>query len=189
MESLKPQEWYALIKKTRALRPEFQLQLAQNKTNEMGWKEFIGIDDLQKPNLKPYPIIYTQKKEEELKVQGRVLRSLNGKTLIIGVQGFACTLDSIDIPVGYQELNRYLYHGHRHPIDREKEYTFSVISASHDKNGNPHIQLSLKPIGKRAKVSNGGLYLKGVHLDTDRGQAAKHELEKLILGFNKVKRF
>lgn len=107
LESLSPQEWNSVIQKAREKQEEFYNQLQQNKLNEMSWKEFMGIDKLEKLEMKKFPIIYTNSKKQGI-VRGRILRALNGKTLLVGVQGFVCTLESIDIPAAYKELQRYV---------------------------------------------------------------------------------
>jgi hypothetical protein len=83
-----------------------------------------------------------------------------------------------------------MFQGQRFPVDREKEYTFTVLQATHDRFGNPQISLSLKTQNDRNLQKNSfgdGLFLQGVHLDKQKGVTAKHELEKLIMSFKKVK--
>jgi hypothetical protein len=134
----------------------------------MNWKSFLGLDQLPTWPIPKAPISYSIQKPR--KVIGRILRQYDRNTLLVGVAGFVCQLELVDIPNGYPELLQYVRSGNKQ-VDREKEYLFHVVSAHHDRFGNPNIRLSLKPPGqhKQFNVSlQESSFLKGILCIDDR---------------------
>jgi hypothetical protein len=130
LEEMSDAEWKQWIDYAKSKSPEYLQLLDEKKENEMHWKKYLGLDKLPSYPVPQTPVMYSNQKP--LKVKGRILRAVDESTLLVGVQGFVCSLDQHDIPSGYPELLKSLRFGSR-IVDREKEYNFFVLSAQHNR--------------------------------------------------------
>ena len=115
-------EWcdYAKIKKE-----EFKTLLEDKKLMEHEYSKFLGLDRMER-QVGQMPMNYLEPESSERKVVGRILGIKNSSTLLVGVQGFVCELESINIPPKYGELRKILQRGVRN-INIQKEYDFFVL--------------------------------------------------------------
>jgi hypothetical protein len=181
LEIMNEKEWKQWIDYAKENSKEYLKLINEKKENEMQWKQYLGLEKLPTHPIPQAPIMYSS--QTPAKVKGRILRSLDENTLLVGVQGFVCTLEQIDIPTGFPELIRTMRSGNR-TVNREKTYSFHVLSAQHDKysslirNGNPRIRLSLKEPNlwekkKDMEMLSQSSFLNGFDIKTEKSQSTK----------------
>ena len=119
-------------------RPEFDEFVKQKKLSMNQYMQFLTLDQLQQPtssfafNYLAPPVSEESDSSDiisnEKKVKGRIIGVYDSQTLLVGVQGFVCKLESINIPPRYHQLRKYLTRSHRsNQIDLKKVYDFYVL--------------------------------------------------------------
>jgi hypothetical protein len=130
LEEMNQSEWEIWIDHAKSKAPEYMTLVKEKKDDKIDWKQYLSLDKLPSYPIPKAPLLYSNQKP--IKVKGRILHALDANTLLVGVQGFVCTLEQANIPSAFPELIKIVKMGNR-LVDHEKEYTFHVISAYHDR--------------------------------------------------------
>ena len=147
MSEWNTEEFKEWVKHCSSKSKEFQELVKMKKMQNHEYSKFVGLDLLQK-ETSVMPMNYlapSNNNEEGKKVRGRIIGIHDSSTLLVGVQGFVCKLESINIPPRYHELRKYLQRGSR-LIDLKKEYDFYILESNMINNNNQlNVKLSLHP--------------------------------------------